>query len=277
MAFADIGKAFKDVSGGYTFDHKASWSSKTGFGSVAGSASYVTKSGAFPVEAKATYKLGGATSVDASVTDAGKVTATFAKDDLLAGLKAKVTAVLAGGSDASLGLTYAWAKAPLVGGTATLVSDVGLAGSKAGKVSGALGWASGSLTLGGDAELAGGELSKYSLGAQTVLSNGGTAAALLADKASTLRLSYVHKCSATVNGGVEAVHKLDKGDTSFSLAASKKISGGSAKALATSAGAVSLLLSKDVQPNKATATVAMQLDAFDLSKAPKVGVQLTLK
>jgi hypothetical protein len=269
------------VSTGFGYDHKATWSAKTGFGSVGGVATYSAKDSSLPVEAKLAYKVDSATGVEFVVTDKGKVTAVANKDNLVSGLKAKLTAVLSGGSnDASVGLNYAFAKAPLVGGKSTVVADIGVAGSKSGKMSASVGWApSGSLTLGADAEFdsAKNAITKYSVGAQTAMSNGGTAALVLSDKASTLRASYVHKCSATVNGGLEAVHKLDKGDTTFGAGMSKRLDGGSAKAHVTSAGVVSLLLTKDVQPNKVAATVCLQMDATNLSKAPKIGVQLAVK
>lgn len=280
MAFADIGKAYKDVSSGFVYDHKAAWSTKTGFGALSGSATYVVKDGSVPVEAKGTYKLGSASSLEASVTDKGKVTAVLVKDDLAKGLKAKLTAVLAGGSnDASLALGYSWATAPLVGGKLGATCDLGLSGAKAGKLVGSAGWAQGSLTLGGEAEYdnSKGAVSKYTLGAQASLSNGGTAAALLADKAQTLRVSYVHKCSATVNGGLEATHSLKTGDTSVAMGSSFKMASASAKAHVTQKGIVSLLYARDVQPNKATATLCLQVDAFNPTAAPKVGVQLAIK
>lgn len=263
------------------YDHKASWSAKTGFGSLSGAATYATKDGSTPVEGKLGYKVDSATGVEFTVTDKGKLTAVANKDNLLAGLKAKLTSVLSGGpNDTSLGLTYGFAQAPLVGGKSTVVADIGLAGSKAGKLSAAVGWTpSSTLLLGADAEYdtAKAAVTKYSLGAQAALSNGGTAVLVLADKATVLKASYTHKCSATVNGGVEAVHKLEKGDTSFGVGISKKLDGGSAKAHASSAGIVSLLLSKEVQPNKVSATLSLQVDATNMAKAPKVGVQVSVK
>jgi hypothetical protein len=269
------------VSTGFVYDHKASWSAKTGFGSVGGVATYATKDGSTPVEAKLGYKVDAATGVEFTVTDNGKLTAVANKDNLLAGLKAKLTSVLAGGpNDTSLGLTYGFSQAPLVGGKSTVVADIGLAGSKSGKLGASLGWSpSSTLLLGCDAEYdtSKAAVTKYSLGAQAALSNGGTAVLVLADKAGTLKASYTHKCSATVNGGFEAVHKLEKGDTSFGVGMSKRLDGGSAKAHATSAGIVSLLLSKDVQPNKVSATLSLQMDATNMAKAPKVGVQVSVK
>ena len=70
-------------------------------------------------------------------------------------LKAKLSSTLAGGSDASLNVAYTWAAAPLLGGKLGVVSDLGLAGAKSGKVTTSAGWApSSSLLLGAEGTIA---------------------------------------------------------------------------------------------------------------------------
>ena len=276
MAFADIGKAYKDISGGYLYDHKVSFATKTASGvSANGSASYKSD-GSVPAEVKGAYKLAPSSALEATVTSGGKVTASLAQEGLAPGLKATLSGTLLGGSDAKLALAYALAKPPVLGGKLGLKSDVALLGGS--KISASAGWASGALLAGGEVEFdrAKGAVSKYGAGAQYTLGNGGVAAALLADK-DTVKLSYVHKCSPTVTGGVEAVHKLSKGATSATAAVAKKLEGGAtAKASLASGGALSLLYTADVQP-KTTATLSVQVNAYDLGKAPKFGAQCSFK
>ena len=277
MAFADIGKAYKDISGGYLYDHKVSFATKTASGvSATGSASYKSD-GSVPAEVKGAYKLAPSSALEATVTSAGKVSASLAQEGLAPGLKATLSGTLLGaGPDAKLALVYALAKPPVLGGKLGLKSDVALLGGS--KITTSTGWASGALLAGGEVEFdrAKGAVSKYAAGAQVTLGNGGVAAALLADK-DTVKLSYVHKCSATVTGGVEAVHKLSKGATSATAAMAKKLEGGAtAKASLATGGALSLLYTADVQP-KTTATLSVQVNAYDLGKAPKFGAQCSFK
>ena len=277
MAFADVGKAYKDLTSGYVYDHKASYATKTSFGAaVNGSVSYKAD-GSVPAEAKTVYKLAPTSTLEATVNHAGKVTASLSKDNLAPGLKATLATTLLGAApDAKLSLAYSVAKPPVIGGKLGLKSDIAVLGGS--KITASAGWAQGSLAAGAEVEYdtAKAAVGKYAAGAQVTLSNGGVAAALLADK-DTLKLSYVHKCSATVTGGVEVAHKLSKGDTSATLAAVKKMEGGAAaKATLASSGLLSLLYTKDVQP-KTTAAVAVQLNPLAMDKPPKFGLQVAFK
>jgi hypothetical protein len=205
------------------------------------------------------------------------VTASVSKDNVAPGLKATLSGTLLGAApDAKLALAYALAKPPVIGGKLGVKSDIALLGGS--KISASVGWAQGALAAGAEADYdtAKGTVGKYAAGAQMALANGGVAAALLADK-DTLKLSYVHKCSSSVTGGVEVVRKLAKGTTTATLAAQKKLVGGAAaKASLTSAGVLSMLYTADVQP-KTTASVALQVDTMKLDKAPKMGVQFAFK
>ena len=251
MAFSSIGKEYKGISGGFTFDHKADFSKKTAFGSVGGD--LTSKGENYPATAKATYKLPSAASLDASVTDAGKVALTLTKVDV----------------------AYAFAKTPAIGGKLALTS-VCTVGKQS--VLSSVGWSSGSLLLGGEAEFsyAAGKsgLSKYTLGAQTTLPNGGVGSALLVE-AKTLKVAYVQKVS-TITAGAELVYPLQGAGASGTLAASTKLANGAtAKATVTSKSVVSLLYSAEVQKN-ATVTFAVALDTVKLD-TPKYGVQLSMK
>jgi hypothetical protein len=276
MAFADVGKAWKDVSGGFVYDHKASFASKTAAGpTVSGSASYKAD-GSLPAELKGAYKLSPTSSLDATVTHTGKVSASYVRDGLAPGLKATLSGtLLGGGPDAKLALAYALAKPPVIGGKLGLKGDMPLLGGS--KIGASAGWASGALAAGCELEYDSGKgaVSKYAAGGQVTLGNGGVASLLL-DK-DTLKAAYVHKCSASVTGGVELVHKPAKGATSATAAAQKKLAGGAAaKATLTHAGVLSLLYTADVQP-KTSAAVAVQVNLTALDKAPKAGVQLNFK
>jgi hypothetical protein len=277
MAFADVGKAYKDLTGGYVYDHKASYATKTSFGAALNGSLGYKADGSMPAEVKSVYKLAPTSTLEATVNHAGKVTASLSKDNVAPGLKATLAATLLGAApDAKLALAYSVAKPPLIGGKLGLKSDIAVLGGS--KITASAGWAEGSLAAGGEVEYDSGKgaVSKYAAGAQVTLGNGGVAAALLADK-DTLKLSYVHKCSASVTGGVEVAHKLSKGDTSATLAAVKKMDGGAAaKATLASSGLLSMLYTKDVQP-KTTAAVAVQLNPLNMDKPPKFGVQLSFK
>jgi hypothetical protein len=277
MAFADVGKAWKDISGGYVYDQKASFATKTSFGATLNGSTSYKSDGTLPAELKTTYKLAPTSTLEATLTHQGKVTASLSKDNLAPGLKATLSSTLLGASpDAKVSLAYSLAKPPVIGGKLGLKSDIALIGGS--KINASAGWAQGALAAGAEVEYdtSKGTVSKYAAGAQTTLSNGGVAAALLADK-DTVKLSYVHKCSPTVTGGVEVVHKLSKGVTSGTAAAVKKLQGGAAaKASLTSAGLLSVLYTADVQP-KTTASVAMQVNTLQLDKPPKMGVQLNFK
>lgn len=277
MAFADVGKAWKDISGGFVYDQKASFATKTSFGpTLNGSATYKSD-GALPAELKATYKLAAGSTLEATVNHAGKVTAAVTQDNVAPGLKATLSGTVLGAApEGKVSLAYALAKPPVIGGKVGVKSDISLLGSS--KISASVGWASGSLAAGAEADYdtAKGAVGKYAAGAQVTLANGGVAALLLADK-DTLKASYVHKCSATVTGGVEVVQKMSKKDVSATAAAQFKLAGGAAaKATLTSAGVLSLLYTKDVQP-KTSASVALQLNTLALDKPPKMGVLLNFK
>lgn len=277
MAFADVGKAYKDLTGGYVYDHKASYATKTSFGAALNGSVGYKADGSVPAELKTVYKLAPTSTVEAVVNHAGKVTASLSKDNVMPGLKATLAATLLGAApDAKLSLAYSLAKPPVIGGKLGLKSDIGVVGGS--KITASAGWAAGSLAAGCEVEYdsAKGTVGKYAAGAQVTLGNGGVAAALLADK-DTVKLSYVHKCTASVTGGVEVAHKLSKGDTTATLAAAKKLEGGAAaKASLASSGLLSLLYTKDVQP-KTTAAVALQVNPLALDKPPKFGLQLAFK
>lgn len=278
MAFSDVGKAFKDVSGGYVFDHKASFAGvkgPAGF-AVSGTSTHKEAKGVhtFPADVKAAGKVSGV-AVEAVVTDTGKLSLVLSKDGLVPGLKASASGVvLPKPAPPKLSLVYALPKAP-AGGKSVLKADTVVGTTK---VLASAGWASGKLLVGGEVEAdvaargLAAAVPKYTFGAQAAVgaTGAGVVAVVVADQAGTLRASYTHKLSASLTAGLEAVHKLKAGTTTGTAAAAAKFAGGaSAKAALTHTGVLSLLYAKDVTPGKATATLAMQLDTRDLSKAPK--------
>lgn len=202
---------------------------------------------------------------------------TLTKTDLLlSGLTGKIsaTALPQPTKDVKLDLSYNFAKAPVIGGKVGLTSSANVDKNT---VLSSVGWASGSLILGAEAEVdvKKSVVSKYTLGAQTTLANGGVSSALLAD-AKTLKLAYVQKVGGGVTAGAEFVYPLDGKAVSGTVAASAKLeNGATAKAAATHKGVVSLLYSADVQKN-ATVTLAVQLDANKPTAVPKYGVQIKM-
>ena len=274
MAFSGIGKDYKGVSGGYTFEHKAEFSSKTGFGSVGGDVKQGSKG--WPCTAKTTYKAPFG-SVDASVTDEGKVSASLSKPDLIPGLATKLSATLAPMpvGDIKLDLGYKFASPPVIGGKVELASTTNLSKKT---VLSSVGWSKGKLLLGAEAEydVKKGAVSKYTLGAQSTLANGAVGSALLVDNSKALKLAYVQKVGANVTGGVEVVYQMEKGAVSGALAASAKLAGGATgKVLVNDRQQISLYYSADVQKN-ATLTVAVQADATRITATPKYGEQRSL-
>ena len=276
MAFSDVGKAFKDCSSGFVYEHKASFvGAKVAGYNVAGSSTYKFDKGdhTFPSELRAGCKLADGVSLEAQATDKGKLLLTASKDGLAPGLKATVVStLLVPQPSAKLSLVYAVANAP-AGGKSVIKADATLGSTK---VLASAGWARGTVLAGGEAEMdaAAGSVGRYSFGGQaSVFNASGVAALVVTDKSDTLRGSYTHKCSASVTAGVEVVHRVNAGTTTGTVAAAKKFTTATGKATLSNAGILSVLYSVDLQP-KTGAVFAMQMDTNDFAKPPKVCVHV---
>jgi len=266
--FGDIGKACKDLLGGYNFDHKVSVSSKTSSG-VTFTGTGAKKGDAVSGDVKGSYVLCKGCTVDGAVNDSGKISTTVVMADVAPGLKATVSGTVPDVSSGKLALQYA--KDAL-----GLKADLGLSGAPKLDISSCI--KMGSVACGADVsyDSAKGAVTKYGAAA-TYVAPDFTLAAVAADKLDTMKVSYVHSVSPTLTVGAEIVRKLKASSTTFTLGASTKLDGGaSAKGMLDSKGVVSLLYSTPLQP-KTTITFCTQFDTKALDKSAKVGIQLGIK
>lgn len=101
-------------------------------------------------------------------------------------------------------------------------------------------------------------------------------AALLADQAKTLKLSYAHNLTATSTVGTEITRKLATSDTTFALAYARKLSNGAlTKFKVDGSGLLSVLYETKLATGEKIAG-SVQLQATDLSKPVKYGFAVDL-
>lgn len=266
--FGDIGKACKDLLGGFNFDHKVSVSSKTSTG-VTLTGTGAKKGDAVSGDVKGSYTVCKGCTVDATVNDAGKISTSVAMSDVAPGLKATVSGTVPDVSSGKLALQFA--KEAL-----GLKADLGLSGAPKVDLSSCV--KMGSVACGAEMsyDSSKGTVTKYGAAA-TYLAPDFTLAAVAADKMDTVKVSYVQSVSPTLTVGAEIVRKMKASSTTFTLGASTKLDGGaSAKGTLDSKGVVSLLYSTPLQP-KTTITFCTQFDTRALDKSAKVGIQLGVK
>ncbi|GIL99865.1 hypothetical protein Vretimale_4917 [Volvox reticuliferus] len=278
VSYADIGKKVKGLLGGdavtgtFILNPKLTVSSTTQSG-VALTATAVQKGEKLDATLKAAYTSPSKKySVDATADPTVKIAVNASVSDVAPGLKLTAAVVLPDPA-ASAKLTAEYANASLsvkstVSLSASPVVDVAVASSVKG------------VLLGGETAYDSGkaDITKYNF----VLGYHATdfqATATLADQLSTLKLAYAQVLSPAAIAGAELSRTLggaDAGASSFALAYARNLAGGAvAKVKLDSAGTLSALYSRKLSTGEKF-TGSLQLQAADLSKAPKYGFALDL-
>ena len=160
--FGDIGKAGRDLLGGFTYEHKGSVTSKVNGHTVTGN---VKADGSFDAKV-VSYKVHG-TSLEGTAANNGKVAMTLSKDDLMKGLKLSVnTQALPKVAGAKATATYTFV--PPVGKSVAVKAEVGLTAAPKADLSAA--YVNGPYTVGGEFDYDDGKktVGKYTFGAQYV-------------------------------------------------------------------------------------------------------------
>jgi len=265
-AFGDIGRSAKDVlSSGYAATkHSLKLSTKTSGPDLTLNS---TLTDSVCGDLKVSHK-GHGYSVDTTFTSASKVNTSVSVTELAPGVKAAVSFSIPDYRSGKLAVDLS---RPHL----TVKSSVGLAASPKAECSVSTGVEG--ITLGGELgyDTKSSSVSKWAMGAQ-YSAGSSVLAAVLCDKGETVKASLAHELSGPYTVGVEAVHKLGPGTTSFTLGGAAKLDGATVKAKVDSAGIASALLETEVQP-KAVMTLSGSFDALNLEKQPKVGVALNVK
>ncbi|KXZ53186.1 hypothetical protein GPECTOR_7g1078 [Gonium pectorale] len=272
----DIGKRAKGFLGGdaasgtFIFNPKLTISSTTQSG-VALTATANQKGDKLDATLKAAYTAPSKKySVDATADPTGKVTVNASVSEVARGVKLTGSVVLPSpASTAKLTAEYASAALSakaVVGLNASPVVDLAIGSSLK------------RLLLGCEAtyDSAKADLTKANL----VLGYHAAdfqATATLADLGSTLKLAYVHSISPVATVGGELSRKLgDPASTSFALAYGRTLAGGAVTKLKLdSAGTLAALYQTKLAGGEKLAG-SLQVQATDLSKAPKYGFALDL-
>jgi len=217
---------------------------------------------------KASYKAP-AFSCDATFTSAQKVNASIALPDLAPGLsKTTLSFSVPDIKSGKLALDYSRASLSAkasMGLTATPKAECSVSTTMR------------DLTVGGEVgyDSKASAVSKWSVGAQYKLPSL-VLAGILTDKGETVKASMATEVNGDITVGAEAVHKIAKGTTAFTLGAAAKLDGATVKAKIDNTGIASAMLETEVKP-KAKMTFAGSFDALNLEKQPKVGIAMDIK
>ncbi|GLC46453.1 hypothetical protein PLESTB_001718200 [Pleodorina starrii] len=272
VAFADIGKAAKGLLGGdkatgtFQFDPKLSVSSATSSG-VTFSVSATQKADKVEPSLKAAYSTK-KYSVDVASDAAGKVTVSASANDVAPGVKISTSAVVPDPSTAKLTIDYSMPYLALKG-------TFGLNATPVVDLAASTGYQS--VVLGAETsyDTAKSALAKYNFAVGYHAADF-QVAALLADQAKTLKLSYAHNLTSTSTVGAEISRKLASADTTFALAYARKLSNGAlTKFKLDGAGTLSALYETKLASGEKVAG-SLQLAATDLSKPVKYGFAVDL-
>ncbi|KAG2495976.1 hypothetical protein HYH03_005905 [Edaphochlamys debaryana] len=271
-AFADIGKAAKGLlsgdkaTGSFQFDPKLSVTSTTSSG-VALTATAVQKADKVEATLKAAYAAK-KYSVDVALGADNKVTATASLNEVAPGVKLSSSIVVPDVTTAKVTLDYGM---PYL----SLKSTIGLTATPVVDIAASTGYQS--FVLGGEASIdtAKSALTKYNV-ALGYHAADFQVAALLADQAKTVKLSYSHNLTPASTVGAEVVRKLATSDTTFALAYARKLSTGAlAKFKLENSGLLSALYETKLASGEKV-TGSLQLQATNLSAAPKYGFAVDL-
>ncbi|GFR44683.1 hypothetical protein Agub_g5980 [Astrephomene gubernaculifera] len=272
VAFADIGKAAKGLLGGdkatgtFQFDPKVSVSSTTSSG-VSLTASATQKADKVEATLKAAYSTK-KYSVDVAIDPSSKVTASASVSEVAPGIKLSLSTVVPDPKTAKLTLDYSM---PYL----ALKSTIGLTATPVVDLAASTGYQSFVLGAETSYDTAKSALSKYNV-ALGYHAADFQVAALLADQAKTLKLSYAHNLTPVSTVGAEVTRKLSSSDTTFALAYARKLkSGALTKVKLDGTGLLSALYETKLTSGEKIAG-SLQLQATDLSKPVKYGFAVDL-
>ncbi|EFJ42744.1 hypothetical protein VOLCADRAFT_83511 [Volvox carteri f. nagariensis] len=272
VAFADIGKAAKGLLGGdkatgtFQFDPKLSVSSSTSSG-VVFTVSAIQKADKVDAAVKAAYSTK-KYSIDVASEPSGKVTVSASVNEVAPGVKLSTSAVVPDPSTAKLTIDYSMPYVALKG-------TFGLNATPVVDLAASTGYRS--VVWGAETsyDTAKSTLTKYNV-ALGYHAPDFQVAALLADQAKTLKLSFAHNLTATSTVGAEISRKLASNDTSFAVAYARKLSNGAlTKVKLDGSGLLSALYETKLASGEKVAG-SLQLQATDLSKPIKYGFAVDL-
>jgi len=267
-SFFDIGKASKDVLfKDYSYDHKLTFSSTTTSGIGLETSSLIRGEGLLS-DVKADFKYQNL-EIELKGTTQSKLYAELAVNDPAPGVQFKLSGLLPNPKSGKAEILY---DHPHAHATAA----IGLASQPV--VEGAVTVGQKGMAIGAEGafDTATNQAVRYTFGA-SVTKDDITSSIILADKADTLKWSYVHTLSPVFGVGVEVVHKIAKNDTTFTTGASYKLDDlTTTKGRINSRGIAAFLVQHEFKP-KSTATVSVEVDTKSLDKSAKYGVGIKLK
>eukprot|EP00250_Pteridium_aquilinum_P003615 c13918_g1_i1 orf=583-1413(-) len=268
--FSDIGKKARDLLyKDYNYDHKFSLTTSSSTG-LSFTSCGTRKGEAFLGDMSVKFQKENVTA-DVKVDTGSKILATLTWDEPTPGVKAVLNLNY---PDQKLGKAELQYKHDYGGVSAV----VGLNASPLTELSVVVG--SKEIAAGGEVafDTAGGNLTKYNAGLSFAKPDF-TASLFLADKADTLKFSYLHTLSPLTNSTVaaEIAHSISKEDNTFTVGGSYMLDPLTlVKARLSHNGKFAALIQHEWQP-KSLLTLSGEVDSRALDKNAKVGLSLSLK
>lgn len=267
-SYHDIGKKVKDLlNRDFSYDQKFTVSSTTATG-VTFHHSGVKKGDELYSDVKTEFKYNHVKS-EIKVDTKSKVHGSFTLEDLTPGVKVTLSGNFADQKSAKAEVVYAHEYAHII-------SSIGLTAQPV--VEGSVTFGSQGVAFGveGGYDTATNKPTKYNF-AVGVAKKDFSAALILADKADTIKASYLHTLSHASAIGVEIAHKFAKNDITFTAGASYRIDPlTTSKIRLNNRGSIAGLIQHEFRP-KSTFTFSGEVDSKALDKSAKVGFALNLK
>eukprot|EP00854_Cymbomonas_tetramitiformis_P021814 gene21814-26249_t len=267
-AFGDIGKACKDLLGGFQYDQKVSVGSKTASG-VTFTAKGKKKGEAVDGDIVAEYKTKGV-QLEGTINSSSKLNVTSTFSDLAPGLKCVLSGALPDKDSGKLAFTY-------VKDMFTFKGDIGLRGSP--KIAANVCAAKDGVAVGGSMayDSKKGCVTAVNTGVQYAASD--YTVALDTNLTTDVKVSYMHKVSKELTVGGEIGRKCEKSaiTTAFTIGGQYKLEGGAlTKATLNNSGLLNALYQQELRA-KTTGIICAQIDTKCLDKGAKFGLELKVK
>lgn len=268
--FSEVGKKARDLLyKDYNYDHKFSLTTCTSTG-LSFTSTGSKKGEAFLGDVTAQFKKDNLTT-DLKVDTSSNIFATVTLDEPTPGLKAVLNFTVPDQKSGKVELQYKH-------DYAAVSTSVGLTPAPLTELSAVIG--SREVGLGGEVgfDTAGGCLTKYNAGLSFAKPDF-TASLLLADKADTLKFSYVHTLSPLTNSTVasEISHSISKNENTFTIGGLYMLDPLTiVKARLNHNGKLAALIQHEWKP-KSLVTVSGEVDTRALDKNAKVGLSISMK
>lgn len=268
--FSDIGKRARDLlTKDYNFDHKFTLTTLSDAG-LGLTATGVKIDQVFIGDIRTQYKSG-KTTIDVKVDTNSNVSSTVTVNELVAGVKTSFSFKIPDQKSGKLDVQYLHDRA-------AVSSSVGLSPTPLLELAAAIG--SKELTLGAEVgfDSASASFTKYNAGIG-FNKHDFSAALILADKAETLKASYVHVVNPITGAAVaaEMIHRFNTYENSFTIGSCHALNPlTTVKTRFSNSGMAAVLCQHEWRP-KSFVTLSAEYDPKTISAPSRVGLALALR